>query len=249
MKKNGNGKIIIIVILIIIIIASLTAFLLYNRVIKNKEDKNIESDINNSTVDQSDKNGNLFIRVDFAFTVTGRGASISGKIERGTVSVGDEVEILDGQGNSIKTIVTCIQKTKNEDIDIATEGDNVMLIFRGLSREQVKEGQVVCTPGTIKPYKKIKANLHMGTAEEGMLEYNLKNNTEVSIYSVEKIPGVHEEGTIKFLTDVKNAKSGDNIEVEVEFENKTPMYLNEKLYIRYPDQDKFYGVLTINEFK
>jgi len=103
--------------------------------------------------------------IESVFSISGRGTVATGRIERGKVVVGDEVEVI-GFGKNIKTVVTGVemfQKTLNEGM----AGDNVGLLLRGIKKEDIERGMVVAKPGSITPHKKFKAKAYILTKDEG----------------------------------------------------------------------------------
>ncbi len=103
--------------------------------------------------------------IESVFSISGRGTVATGRIERGKVNVGDEVEVI-GFGKNIKTVVTGVEmfkKTLNEGI----AGDNVGLLLRGVKKEDIERGMVVAKPGSITPHKKFKAKAYILTKDEG----------------------------------------------------------------------------------
>ena len=103
--------------------------------------------------------------VEDVFSISGRGTVATGKVERGTVTKGSEVEIV-GMGNSFKTILTGIEMFHKE-LDRGEAGDNMGALLRGVKREQVRRGQVITAPGTIKSIKKFKAQIYVLSKDEG----------------------------------------------------------------------------------
>jgi elongation factor Tu len=103
--------------------------------------------------------------VEDVFSISGRGTVVTGRVERGTANKGDEVEII-GLGNSFKSTLTGIEMFKKE-LDRAQAGDNMGALLRGIKREQVRRGQVVVAPGSIKSVKKCQAQIYVLTKDEG----------------------------------------------------------------------------------
>jgi elongation factor Tu len=107
----------------------------------------------------------LLMPVEGVFSISGRGTVATGRIERGQVKVGEEVEIV-GFGSTVKSIVTGVEmfkKTLNE----GQAGDNVGLLVRGLKKEEIERGMVIAKPGSIKPHKKFKAQVYILSKDEG----------------------------------------------------------------------------------
>ncbi len=103
--------------------------------------------------------------VEDVFSISGRGTVVTGRIERGVVKVGEEVEIV-GLRDNQKTICTGVEMFRKL-LDQGQAGDNVGVLLRGTKREDVERGQVLCKPGSIKPHKKFVAEAYILTKEEG----------------------------------------------------------------------------------
>jgi len=103
--------------------------------------------------------------IEDVFSISGRGTVCTGRVERGTINKGDEVEIL-GLGSSLKTTLTGIEMFHKE-LDRGEPGDNMGALLRGVKREQVRRGQVICAPGSIKSVKKFQAQIYVLTKDEG----------------------------------------------------------------------------------
>ena len=100
------------------------------------------------------------------FSIAGRGTVVTGRVERGTLKKGTDVEIVGVTDTPLKTTVTGIEMFKKE-LDQAMAGDNLGLLLRGLRREQLHRGMVVAIPGTVKPAKKFLASFYILTKDEG----------------------------------------------------------------------------------
>lgn len=103
--------------------------------------------------------------VEDVFSIAGRGTVVTGRVERGTITKGSEVEIV-GLGASLKTTLTGIEMFHKE-LDRGEAGDNMGALLRGIKREQIKRGMVIVQPGTVKPSKKFEASCYILTKEEG----------------------------------------------------------------------------------
>ena len=103
--------------------------------------------------------------VEDVFTIQGRGTVVTGRIERGKVKVGEEIEIV-GFGDTVKTTVTGVEMFRKE-LDEGLAGDNAGCLLRGVKREDINRGQVLAKPGSIKPHKKFEAEVYVLTKEEG----------------------------------------------------------------------------------
>ena len=107
----------------------------------------------------------FLISVEDVFTITGRGTVATGRVERGRVKVGDAAEIV-GLQDTKKSVVTGIEMFRKV-MDEAQAGDNVGILLRGIEKDQVERGQVICAPGTIQPHKKFKGQVYILNKEEG----------------------------------------------------------------------------------
>uniref|UniRef100_UPI00272E0AC6 elongation factor Tu n=1 Tax=Geoalkalibacter sp. TaxID=3041440 RepID=UPI00272E0AC6 len=103
--------------------------------------------------------------IEDVFSISGRGTVVTGRVERGIVKVGEEVEIV-GIKPTVKTVVTGVEMFRKL-LDQGQAGDNVGILLRGIKREDVERGQVLCKPGSIKPHTKFKAEAYILTKEEG----------------------------------------------------------------------------------
>ena len=118
--------------------------------------------------------------VEDVFTITGRGTVCTGRIERGIVKVSEEVEIV-GFKPTVKTVVTGVEMFRKL-LDEGRAGDNVGLLLRGVKREDIERGQVLCKPGTITPHKKFKAEIYVLKKEEGGRHTPFFNNYRPQFY-------------------------------------------------------------------
>ena len=109
----------------------------------------------------------FLMSIEDVFTITGRGTVVTGRVERGTLKLNDEVEIV-GIRDTQKTVVTGIEMFRKQ-LDYAQAGDNTGVLLRGISREQVERGQVLAKPGSVKPHSKFKAVVHNSISELLML--------------------------------------------------------------------------------
>ena len=103
--------------------------------------------------------------IEDVFSISGRGTVVTGRIERGIVKVGEEVEIV-GFRDTHKTTVTGVEMFRKL-LDQGQAGDNVGCLLRGIEREDVERGQVLCKPGSVKPHTKFKAEVYVLKKEEG----------------------------------------------------------------------------------
>ncbi len=152
----------------------------------------------------------FLLAVEDVFSITGRGTVATGRIERGKIRVGDEIEIV-GLQETRKTTVTGVemyQKTMDEGI----AGDNVGILLRGITKEQIERGQVLAKPGTIKPHTKFKAEVYVLSKEEGGRHTPFFPGYRPQFY----IRTTDVTGSITLPTGVEMVMPGDNISMEVE---------------------------------
>jgi elongation factor Tu len=159
--------------------------------------------------------------VEDVFSISGRGTVVTGRIERGVVKVGEEVEIV-GLRDSQKTVCTGVEMFRKL-LDQGQAGDNVGVLLRGTKREDVERGQVLCKPGSIKPHKKFVAEAYILTKEEGGRHTPFFTNYRPQFY----FRTTDVTGIIKLKEGVEMIMPGDNAELDVEL--ITPIAMEEKL--------------------
>ncbi len=149
--------------------------------------------------------------VEDVFSITGRGTVATGRVERGLVKVGDEVELV-GLGETKKTTVTGVEMFRKS-LDQGQAGDNVGALLRGIDKTEIQRGQVLCKPGSIKPHTKFTANVYVLTKEEGGRHTPFFPGYRPQFY----IRTTDVTGSIKF--DSEMVMPGDNVVMEVELIN------------------------------
>ena len=159
--------------------------------------------------------------VEDVFSISGRGTVVTGRIERGVVKVGEEVEIV-GLRDNQKTTCTGVEMFRKL-LDQGQAGDNVGVLLRGTKREDVERGQVLCKPGSIKPHKKFVAEAYILTKEEGGRHTPFFTNYRPQFY----FRTTDVTGIIKLKEGVEMIMPGDNAELDVEL--ITPIAMEEKL--------------------
>jgi elongation factor Tu len=148
--------------------------------------------------------------IEDVFTITGRGTVVTGRIERGKVTVGDEVEII-GLGETRKTTVTGIEMFRKL-LDEGLAGDNIGALLRGIDKSSVERGMVLAKPGSIKPHNKFKANVYVLSKDEGGRHTPFFSNYRPQFY----VRTTDVTGTIKLPENVEMVMPGDNIVMDVE---------------------------------
>ena len=150
--------------------------------------------------------------VEDVFSISGRGTVVTGRVERGTITKGSEIEII-GLGGHLKTTLTGIEMFHKE-LDRGEAGDNMGALLRGIKREQVRRGQVVIAPGTVKPVKKFSAQIYILTKEEGGRYTPFMNNYRPQLFirtSDVTVSLTHPPGTEN--ADEAMVMPGDNVEL------------------------------------
>jgi elongation factor Tu len=148
--------------------------------------------------------------IEDVFSISGRGTVVTGRVERGIVKVGDEIEIV-GLKPTAKTVVTGIEMFRKL-LDQGEAGDNVGVLLRGVGREDVERGQVLAAPGSITPHTHFKAETYVLTKEEGGRHTPFFTNYRPQFY----FRTTDVTGTIKLPAGVEMVMPGDNIAMEVE---------------------------------
>ena len=151
--------------------------------------------------------------VEDVFSITGRGTVATGRIETGIVKVGDEVQIM-GLGASLKSTVTGVEMFRKL-LDQGEAGDNVGLLLRGIDKNEVKRGMVICHPGVVKPHSKFKASVYILKKEEGGRHTPFHNHYRPQFY----IRTLDVTGEISLPEGVEMVMPGDNVEIIVELIN------------------------------
>ena len=152
----------------------------------------------------------LLLPVEDVFSITGRGTVATGRIEAGVIHVGDEVEIL-GLGEDKKSVVTGVEMFRKL-LDQGEAGDNVGLLLRGIDKNEIKRGMVLCKPGQIKPHSKFKASIYVLKKEEGGRHTPFHNKYRPQFY----LRTMDCTGEISLPEGTEMVMPGDNVEITVE---------------------------------
>jgi elongation factor Tu len=159
--------------------------------------------------------------IEDVFSISGRGTVVTGRIERGVIKVGEEVEIV-GIRPTTKTVVTGVEMFRKL-LDQGEAGDNVGALLRGVERDGVERGQVLCKPGTVKPHKKFKAEAYILTKEEGGRHTPFFTNYRPQFY----FRTTDVTGVVQLPQGTEMVMPGDNVTMDVEL--ITPIAMEEKL--------------------
>lgn len=182
----------------------------------------------------------FLMAVEDVFTITGRGTVVTGRVERGTLKVGDEVEIVGLSEEKKKTVVTGIEMFRKQ-LDEAIAGDNVGVLLRGITKDEVERGQVLAKPGTITPHKKFKAQVYVLSKEEGGRHTPFFLGYRPQFY----IRTADITGTVVALPEGQEmVMPGDNVELEVELMVPVAMEEQMRFAIREGGRTVGAGVVT-----
>jgi elongation factor Tu len=163
----------------------------------------------------------FLLPVEDVFSITGRGTVVTGRIERGRVRVGDEVELV-GFGTEKRTVVTGVEMFRKL-LDEGQAGDNVGLLLRGVEKHEVERGMVVAKPGTITPHTKFEAEVYVLTKEEGGRHTPFFKGYRPQFY----FRTTDVTGTVELPAGVEMVMPGDNTKMTIEL--ITPIAMEEQL--------------------
>ena len=181
--------------------------------------------------------------VEDVFTITGRGTVATGRVERGQLKSGDEVEIVGLSDEKKKTVVTGIEMFRKI-LDYAEAGDNIGALLRGIQRTEIERGQVLCKPGSIHPHTKFRGQVYVLTKEEGGRHTPFFNNYRPQFY----FRTTDVTGVITLPEGTEMCMPGDNVTMDVEL--ITPIAIEEGLRFAIREGGRTVGsgvVTAINE--
>ncbi|MBR2585382.1 MAG: elongation factor Tu [Thermoguttaceae bacterium] len=188
---------------------------------------------------QREQDKPFLMAVEDVFSIEGRGTVGTGRIERGVVKIGDEVEIIGLAPESRKTIVTGVEMF-NKTLESGMAGDNVGLLLRGIKRDEIQRGQVLAKPGSITPHTEFDANVYVLSKEEGGRSTPFFSGYRPQFY----FRTTDVTGTLTLKGDVKMCMPGDNIELHVELISPIAMEENVRFAIREGGRTVGSGVVT-----
>jgi len=177
--------------------------------------------------------------IEDVFSISGRGTVVTGRIERGIVKVGDEVEIV-GIKDTLKTVCTGVEMFRKI-LDQGIAGDNVGVLIRGTKRDEVERGQVVAKPGSIKPYTQFKAEAYILTKEEGGRHTPFFNGYRPQFY----FRTTDVTGVTTLPEGVEMVMPGDNVSMEVVL--ITPIAMEKELRFAIREGGRTVGAGVISE--
>ncbi len=187
---------------------------------------------------QRPKDKPFLMPIEDVFGIKGRGTVVTGRIERGIIKPGDEVEIV-GFGETRKTVCTGVEMFRKT-LDVGEAGDNVGCLLRGIERDEVERGQVLAAPGSIKPHTKFEAEVYCLSKEEGGRHTPFFNGYRPQFY----IRTTDVTGTIKLPEGVEMVMPGDNIKMTVELIAPVALEEGVRFAIREGGRTVGAGVLT-----
>ncbi|RLD12852.1 MAG: elongation factor Tu [Caldiserica bacterium] len=181
----------------------------------------------------------FLMAVEDVFSITGRGTVATGRIERGKVKVGDNVEIIGLSHDIKKTVVTGVEMFRKE-LDEGVAGDNVGLLLRGIEKDEVERGMVVAAPGSITPHTHFKAQVYVLKKEEGGRHTPFFNGYRPQFY----IRTTDVTGEIKLPDGVEMVMPGDNIEMEIKLIYPVALEKGQRFAIREGGRTVGAGAIT-----
>jgi elongation factor Tu len=177
--------------------------------------------------------------IEDVFSISGRGTVVTGRIERGVVKVGEEVEII-GIRETQKTVVTGVEMFRKL-LDQGEAGDNVGCLLRGIGKDAVERGQVLCKPGSVMPHKRFKAEAYVLTKEEGGRHTPFFTNYRPQFY----FRTTDVTGVVTLPAGTEMVMPGDNVSFEVEL--ITPIAMEEKLRFAIREGGRTVGAGVVSE--
>ncbi len=187
---------------------------------------------------QRDVDKPFLMPIEDVFSISGRGTVVTGRVERGRLRPGDEVEIV-GIRPTVKTVATSIEMFRKV-LDEAVAGDNIGVLLRGIKKDEVERGQVLAAPGSITPHRKFRAEVYVLTKEEGGRHTPFFSGYRPQFY----FRTTDVTGTIKLPEGVEMVMPGDNVNLEVELITPIAMEKGLRFAIREGGRTVGAGVVT-----
>jgi elongation factor Tu len=178
----------------------------------------------------------FLMSVEDVFSIKGRGTVATGRVERGTAKVGDEVEIIGLTKEPKKTVITGVEMF-NKTLDKAIAGDNVGVLLRGIERNQIERGQVIAKPGSITPHTKFEGQIYVLTKEEGGRHTPFFSGYKPQFY----FRTTDVTGSLALPQGVEMCMPGDNVKVTVELLPEMPIAMDEGLRFAIREGGKTVG--------
>ena len=165
--------------------------------------------------------------VEDVFTITGRGTVATGRIETGVANTGDAVEIIGMGADKLTSTITGVEMFRKI-LDRGEAGDNVGILLRGIQKEDIKRGMVICKPGSVKPHDHFKAEVYILKKEEGGRHTPFHNNYRPQFY----VRTTDVTGTISLPAGVEMVMPGDNLTIEVKLLSEIALNVGLRFAIR-----------------
>jgi elongation factor Tu len=178
--------------------------------------------------------------VEDVFTISGRGTVATGRVERGQLKTGEEVEIVGLKDEKAKTVCTGIEMFRKT-LDYAEAGDNIGALLRGVARDEIERGQVLCKPGTINPHTKFRGQVYVLTKDDGGRHTPFFNNYRPQFY----FRTTDVTGVITLPEGTEMCMPGDNVEMDVEL--ITPIAIEEGLRFAIREGGRTVGSGVVTE--
>jgi len=188
---------------------------------------------------QRDVDKPFLMAIEDVFSIKGRGTVVTGRVERGVVKTGEEVEII-GFRDTRKTVVTGVEKFKKL-LDEGRAGDNVGLLLRGIEKDDVERGQVIAKPGSIKPHKKFKGEVYILSKDEGGRHTPFFNGYRPQFY----FRTTDVTGVAHLPQGMEMVMPGDNVTLEIEL--ITPVAMDKGLRFAIREGGRTVGAGTVTE--
>jgi len=179
--------------------------------------------------------------VEDVFSIKGRGTVATGRIERGVLKVGDPAEIVGLKSENKTTTITGVEMFQKT-LDQGQAGDNVGVLLRGIEKNDIERGQVICKPGSIKPHSKFKGQVYVLTKEEGGRHTPFFNNYRPQFY----FRTTDVTGAVKLLGGAEMCMPGDNVEMEIDLGDK-PVAMEKGLRFAVREGGRTIGSGTVTE--
>src|SRR6187399_3533856 len=178
--------------------------------------------------------------VEDVFSITGRGTVATGRIERGVIKTGDPVQILGMGAENLKSTITGVEMFRKI-LDRGEAGDNVGLLLRGIEKEQIRRGMVICKPGSVKPHAKFKAEVYVLSKEEGGRHTPFFNKYRPQFY----LRTTDVTGEVTLPSGVEMVMPGDNIQMNVKL--ITPIAMEKGLRFAIREGGRTVGAGQVTE--
>jgi len=187
-----------------------------------------------------DKEKPFLMPVEDVFSITGRGTVATGRIETGVINTGEEVQIIGLGAEKMKSVCTGVEMFRKI-LDTGEAGDNVGLLLRGIDKDEIRRGMVICKPGSITPHTKFKAEVYILKKEEGGRHTPFHNKYRPQFY----VRTLDVTGEIHLPEGTEMVMPGDNLTITVEL--ITPVAINQGLRFAIREGGRTVGAVQVTE--